>query len=279
MQEESDEELAAIAQCLGRSGYFMESRIISSLCKEGFFVEASPSFLDPRTGKAREIDMIAERFDWDGDTHHRRVSVQTNFVVEAINNRFPFVLMTPTPFYPSSNHEDQIKYVLTPESNNPFLDELNEFLFTERSPATYELYSQFAEITRKKGSSELMASHGDGTYQSLLKMSEYIEERLHGFDGEQREIWRLHFWRPVLVLGGSLVLQDTVGDGENLRYADYAQLAFNWHDQDRPRSTVIDVVTEAHLLTHMSAICDRDTEVAIALGRFRTANFPEVLQS
>ena len=276
MQERSEEDLVEIAQCLARSGYFMEARIIELLTQQGFFVEASPSFLDPRTGKTRELDLIAERFDWDSSSHHRRVSIKTNFVVEAINNRFPFVLMTPTPFSPSANHEDYVKCAVTPVSENPFLGELDDFLYTERNPSDENLFSQFAEITRKNGRSELMASHGDGTYQSLLKMSEYIEERVAEFNetfGEQDRYWRLHFWRPMLVLGGTLIVQEPNSADLKLRYADFAQLVFNWHDQDRPRSTVIDIVTERYLLMHMAAICDRDTEMAIKIGDFRTANF------
>src|SRR5690606_18664531 len=149
-----------------RSGYFMESRIISLLVQEGYFVEASPPVLDPRTGKSRELDFIAERYDWEAASQHRGVSIKTNFVAEAANNLLPFVLMTPTPSSPIGNDEDYVKYFLTPANGNPFIDQLNDFLYTERCPAPETLYSQFAEITRKNGRSDLMASHGDATYQS-----------------------------------------------------------------------------------------------------------------
>lgn len=278
MQENREEELAEIAECLTRSGYYMESRIISLLVQEGYFVEASPPFLDPRTGKSRELDFLAERYDWEIVAQHRGVSIKTNFVGEAVNNLLPFVLMTPTPFSPSGNFEDQIKYLLTPASDNPFIDELNDFLFTERTPASDSLYSQFAEITRKNGRTDLMASHGDGTYQSLLKLSEYIERQLSGYDTEYLEndrYWRVHFWRPMLILGGKLVVQERHPDELKLRYADFAQFVFNWHDNERPRSTVVDVVTESYLLRHMTAICDRDTEMAIKIHQYRTAKFPQ----
>lgn len=277
MQENPEGELVEIVQCLTRSGYYMEARIITLLGQEGYFVEASPPFLDPRTGKTRELDFIAERYDWEWGKHHRGVSIKTNFVAEAVNNRFPFVLMTPTPYSPTANDEDYTKYIITPPGGKPFLDELNDFLFTERCPAKETLFSQFAEITRKNGRAELMASHGDGTYQSLLKLSEYIEGRVSELDEalESDRFWRLHFWRPMLILGGKLVVQEARPDELKLRYADFAQLVFNWHDHERPRSTVIDVVTEDYLLTHMTTICDRDTEVAVDIGRYRVANFPE----
>lgn len=277
MKDESGEELDQIAECLTRSGYYMEARIITLLVQEGYFVEASPPFLDPRTGKSRELDFVAERFDWDPEQHHRGVSIKTNFVVEAMNNRFPFVLMTPAPYSPTANDEDQVKYLLTPETANPFIEEINDFLFVERCPAKETLFAQFAEITRKNGKTELMASHGDGTYQSMLKLSEFIEAQLNEIDEEFRErdrFWRLHFWRPMLVLGGKLAIQEARPDELKLRYANFAQLVFNWHDHERPRSTVIDVVTEDYLLTHMTQICNRDTEVAFEVGRYRAQQFP-----
>jgi hypothetical protein len=230
MQGRPERELAEIAQCLTRSGYYMESRVISLLVQEGYFVEASPPFLDPRTGKSRELDFIAERYDWESVGQHRGVSIKTNFIAEAANNLFPFVLMTPTPYSPSGNDEDYVKYILTPASENPFVNELNDFLHTERCPASENLFSQFAEITRKNGRTELMASHGDGTYQSLLKLSEYIEGRISAIDEEFLEndrYWRLHFWRPMLILGGQLVVQERHPEELKLRYANFAQLVFN----------------------------------------------------
>lgn len=262
-------DLGEIGQCLARSGYFMESRIITELTGAGFFVEASPSFRDPRTGKSRELDLIAEYFDFDSWDLHRGVSVKTNFVVEAVNNRFPFVLVTPNPYSPNANAEDYVKAVFSPSEGTPFLSAISDFLFTERSPADATLFCQFAELTRKNASSDLMASHGDGTYQSLLKLSEFVEDKVRlyeeAFSGDT-DIWRVHFWRPMLVLGGALVTSSQrPGEEPELQYADFAQLLFNWHDEQRPRSTIIDIVTEAHLLDHVQPICRRDTEVAIEL--------------
>jgi hypothetical protein len=112
-----------VEECLSRSGYFMESRIISCLSKAGFFVEPSPPFLDPRTGKSRELDFVAEFYDFDNALTHKGVAVKTHFVVEAVNNKFPFVLLTQHPQSPLSNSEDYVKYAYTPISDNPFVSD------------------------------------------------------------------------------------------------------------------------------------------------------------
>ncbi|MCG8528056.1 MAG: hypothetical protein MI748_16860, partial [Opitutales bacterium] len=53
-------EKSEILECMSRSGYLMEGRIIRSLNEAGFFVEPNQSIIDPETGKSREIDLIAE---------------------------------------------------------------------------------------------------------------------------------------------------------------------------------------------------------------------------
>jgi hypothetical protein len=52
-----------IAAALMRSGYVMESRLVSKLTRSGFFVEPNQKLADPKTGKAREIDFVAELWD------------------------------------------------------------------------------------------------------------------------------------------------------------------------------------------------------------------------
>lgn len=82
--------LDEVRQCLERSGYLLESRLVRSLTSHGYFVEPNQVVRDRRTGKTREIDLIAEYFNYHPE--RRKVAVKTFFVVEAINNRFPFVL-------------------------------------------------------------------------------------------------------------------------------------------------------------------------------------------
>lgn len=52
-----------------------------------------------------------------------------------------------------------------------------------------------------------MASHPDDVYGSILKLSEYVENEIKGWESIvslQDKYWRLFFWHPMLVLSGQL---------------------------------------------------------------------------
>src|SRR4051794_16916928 len=105
-----------IADCLRRSGYLLESRLVSTLAKAQFFVEPNAAVLDRRTGKSREIDLLAEYFDYDPD--RPKISVLTRFAIEAINNFLPIVLLSPSPRSPNVELADP-RWATTPNPN-PF---------------------------------------------------------------------------------------------------------------------------------------------------------------
>src|SRR5882724_5884525 len=196
--------LEKVRECLERSGYLLESRLVRSLTDQGYFVEPNQVLRDPRTGKSREIDLVAEYYSY--NRVRRNVCVKTHFVVEAINNRFPFVLTTERPSTPNADFESYIKFAATPEPN-PFIGELD--LYEEKQADWENLFSQYCLLTKKKSDKEFMASHPDDVYGSLLKLSEYVEDAVdiwNSRDGlEDDKFWRLFFWQPMLVLSGQLV--------------------------------------------------------------------------
>ena len=80
--------------------------------------------LDVRTGKSREIDLVAEFFRH--SPGRPKVCAMTHFVVEALNNRFPFVLTTQRPYSPAANFESYVKFICTPD-HNPFVEAIDIF--------------------------------------------------------------------------------------------------------------------------------------------------------
>ena len=88
-----------LLECLERSGYLMESRIVRELGARGFFVEPNQVVKDARTGKSREIDLVAEHYSYVPD--HRDLCVKTKFVAEVVNNRWAIVLLTSRPSTPN----------------------------------------------------------------------------------------------------------------------------------------------------------------------------------
>ena len=123
MLSESAISIEDVRECLERSGYLMESRLVRSLCDANFFVEPNVAHKDPRTGKSREIDLIAED---GGRAFHPKTCVKTQLIVEAVNNRLPVVLLTERPSSPNADFENYLKFGCTPEVKT--LNNLNSSL-------------------------------------------------------------------------------------------------------------------------------------------------------
>lgn len=257
-----DEPLSTVyvKECLERSGYLMESRLVRSLSDARFFVEPNVAHKDPRTGKSREIDLVAEDACW---YDHKGVCVKTTFVIEAVNNRYPIVLLTERPSTPNADFENYIKFAWTPE-NCPFVDRFD--VYEEKNANWENLFSQYCALTRKTGRDEFMASHPDDMYSSLQKLAEYTQVELSNFkewtSEEQVIYWRLFFWQPMLVVSGQLMVAQVAEDGNvQLREVPLARLEFNWHDADVRRTTVIEVIREDFLLERLESIRGQDCEI------------------
>jgi len=253
--------LDEVRECLERSGYLLESRLVRTLTSEGYFVEPNQVIRDRRTGKAREIDLIAEYFNYHPE--RQKVAVKTNFVVEAINNRFPFVLLTERPYTPSADFESYIKFACTPEPN-PFTNEFD--VYEEKGAYWNNLFSQYCVITTKRGDKELMATHPDDVYGSLLKLAEYVEDEVEVWASreglEDDQYWRMFFWQPMLVLSGQLVSAHFQEDGVvELKETCIGRLEFNWHAEDENRTTVIEILTEEFFLKRLAAVVQKDDEL------------------
>lgn len=261
--------LDEVRECLERSGYLLESRLVRALSKQGYFVEPNQVVLDPRTNKSREIDLVAERFHYAPE--FPKVVTITHFVIEALNNKLPFVLTTPRPYSPAADIESYLKYVCTPH-DNPFEEAID--ICEEKGAFKDNLFSQYCALSRKNNSKELMASHPDDVYGSLLKMSEYVESQMveWGSRGHLQAdgYWRWLFWQPMLVLGGQLVEVNLSEDGSpTLKETAVGRLEFNWHAGDQRKTTVIEVITEEYFLNRLDAVVQKDCEIAGKMFQIR----------
>jgi hypothetical protein len=161
MPQEPPLTLDQVRACLDRSGYLLESRLVRALSNAYFFVEPNVAHKDPRTGKSRELDLIAED---SGRTDNPKTCVKTTLVVEAVNNRFPFVVLTERPSSPNADFENYVKFAYTPEPS-PFLHSFH--IYDEKKADWLNLFSQYCVLTKKSSKDELMASHPDDIYGSL----------------------------------------------------------------------------------------------------------------
>ncbi|MEA2414897.1 MAG: hypothetical protein QOI58_1554 [Thermoanaerobaculia bacterium] len=259
-----------ILGCLRRSGYLLESRVVSSLADAGFFVEPNAAVMDSRSGKSREIDVLAEYYEYDPD--HPKISVKSHFAIEAINNYLPLVLMTPYPGPPNIEVND-LRYVTVPDPN-AFEEEID--LYEEKAVFEIVRYSQYCALTRKKSGDELMASHPDDLYASLLKLAEFTEQQVREVENREwhadDDYWRLWFWQGVLVVGGDLVTAVPDAAGElSIQEIDRASLIFSFHVAEQPTNLVIEIVRERALLPYLQRAVAADHRLTVRLHGIRSA--------
>ena len=268
MHDEPLISIEAIRECLERSGYLMESRLVRALTAADYFVEPNVSHKDPRTGKAREIDITAESAP---RAYREGVCVKTTFVIEAINNRYPIVLLTERPSSPNADFESYLKFGTTPEPC-PFLHEID--IYDKKGADWKNLFSQFCGLSKKNGREELMASHPDDVYSSLLKVSEYSEDQLNEFESwtaeETGKYWRLFIWHPMLVVSGQLLTATLAPDGTVLlNDVPLGRLEFNWHDGENQRATVIEVIREGFLLERLNTVRAEDDALEARIEKLK----------
>ncbi len=273
MSEDTHVSIESVRECLERSGYLMESRIVRALAAADFFVEPNVSHKDPRTGKAREIDLTAESAS---GSFRRGVCVKTTFVIEAINNRYPVVLLTERPSTPNADFESYVKFGTSPDPC-PFLREIH--IYDVKDAGWDNLFSQFCALSKKNGRDEFMATHPDDIYTSLLKAAEYTEDQVAEFEswtaGEAEDYWRLFVWHPMLVVSGQLLTAKLSDDGAVLlQETPLARLEFNWHDGESRKTTVIEVVRENFLLERLNFIRTEDDALEARIHELRLATNP-----
>jgi hypothetical protein len=249
-------------ECLKRSGYLLESRLVAMLQALDHFVEPNSSYLDKVTGVSREIDIIAEQYRYDKSRAESRIRVKTTLVIEAVNNPLPAVLLTPASFSPNTSMDDFVPFCITPpadSSQHPFANEID--LPWEKAKAPGGVFTQFCGFARKKSGGQLMALHPDDLFGSLRKAAECAltlrDQSAAWMDASRDGYRRVFQWRPVAVLGGDLY----VFDDDQLRSVRHAQLQFNFHFESVARSVLIDVLTEAELPALAAQIAQNDDDL------------------
>lgn len=120
MHDEPPISIEAIRECLEGSLCLMESRLVRTITATDYFVESNVTHKDPRTGKAREIDIKAESAP---RTYREGVCVKTTFVIEARNNRYPIVILTEQPSSPNADFDSHLRFGTSTEPC-PFLHDV-----------------------------------------------------------------------------------------------------------------------------------------------------------
>jgi len=265
-------------ECLKKSGYLLEGRLVRYLNEMGLFVEPCQSLTDERTGISREIDIIAESYRH--TPSRKKTSVITYFVIEAVNNLYPVVLLTPRVLSPSSPVGYHLKYKVTPskdEKEHPFLSEVDPLEVW--SIYNYELYSQYCAFTRKKNG-DLMASHPDDLHTSIQKVVEFSMHSMEVYhawmDSIDDDYWRIFIWRPLIVFQNDLViLRQNENGTEDIVESGNAKLEYNFHHHNNPETIIVDFVTESALpefIKNIISVDDRAEELIFQIKSAKKLN-------
>jgi hypothetical protein len=255
-----------MADAILRSGYLLEQRVEDALRSRGYFVSANDSYVDPDTGKAREIDIYA--------TGAERVSRKREFIFPKIiceceNNSQPVVLFVKDSQI-SFLHYLEMKVAGMPSQclssggNAKELVPVQEFLGLGK----YHHYcrgpvaTQYCSFLRKRQQPfDWMAKHVDEHHESLTKLicalEFYIDEYYRGYSPPKKdevELVNLEFYYPLLILEGPLYKAQLKRDRLVLSRTYHAQFRKEYHVRGKGVTYQIDVIAERFLTKYLDLI-------------------------
>lgn len=251
-------------EALDRSGYLLESEISSMLAEFGFFIESNQVIEDKITGKSREIDLIAEYYNYKPENFGYKTASKIKFVFEIKNNLFPITLLTKWQFSPNIEDWIGLKEALTiPEDINYDWGAgyYNRLIDTDR-----QIFTQYCSYQKKKTSDELMALHPDNIHEGLLKITQFCEEMVKQYDKDllykdnaknKDEYFRHFLFMPVLLINDELYELDK----NRLKQVDSSILVFNYYFEKEPKMAYVFVVTKKGFPEFIKRMIKIDDEV------------------
>lgn len=238
-----------MSEALLCSGYVLESRIINRLVRSGFFVEPNQRILDSKTGKDREIDIVAELWDsiHDKTDLKTKICVAVHFVCEVKNNPYPVVLLTELPFSPALETWES----LYEGKSGFFRDEYLDPSFFDFLTGGHEPHTQYCSFKPKKAGkdSEWMAWHPEDFHDDLEKIISYCRLEANQVAEQSDDYHRLFLYIPVVILGGDLYVAKPQEATIALTKVDTAlHMHFGIYEGEQRLSLVL-FVTEENCLT------------------------------
>jgi len=274
----TDLSTAEMLEAIEKSGYLLESEITKYLAAQGYFVESNQSILDPITKKSREIDLVAEYYEYDEKKAKNKTNAIVHFVFEIKNNIYPLILLTKLEFSPNTEIWEGLKEVLTIPEGIKY--ESYEGFYEELLQNEDFIYTQYCSFQKKKGNKEeLMAIHPENLHSGLTKITQYCDEIVDRWNGKDdpdedlntyKEDYFRHFlYIPILLINDDLYELDIDKENKtNLRKVEISKLVYNYYYLDEPRTSVIFILTKKGLnqfLPQMRALEEKIVEKMIKL--------------
>lgn len=255
-----------MADAIFRSGYLLEQRAQRILHNRGYFVSANDSYVDPDTGKSREIDIYATGAE---QISRDREFIFPMLICECENNPQPMVaFVEESPISFLNYREAKIAGIpiqcLSTKAKGRELIPIQEFLGFEK----YHHYckgltaTQYCSFVRKKQQpNDWMATHLDEQHESFTRLINALEFYIDKYYTNYRlpyksEVERinLEFYYPILILQGPLYAATLKKGRLALRPVQHIQYRKDYHLKGRNLTYQIDVITEVFLPKYVDVI-------------------------
>lgn len=268
-----------IKDAILRSGYLLETRTEELLRKEWGFVEANSVYVDPVTGKSRELDIYTLRADKAGPDEFDYFF--TSLLIECVNNPYPLICFTKEPLMGFLHHHNvrmaglptKILEAAMSKKKGGVDNKEKKEEDTWQGLADYlgmdkyhhyckgKIATQYCSVAPKKSGNkkEWMALHeGDhfATFRKLCDATEYHIKKYYDswVSSDEREKLNLTFYYPVLVIQGELLEATPATRTVSLKKSNHVQFQSTVIISGREIEYQIDIIQEKYFRTYIEQI-------------------------
>lgn len=250
-------------EALGRSGYLLESQISKLLSNAGFYIRTNQMIKDPITGKNREIDLIAEYYEYNQQRGENKCYAKVHFIFEIKNTSAPVILLTNFEYSPEINDWYGLKERMTVPKGLDY-DSYDAFYEQIILNKKYSIFTQYCSFQKKKANEELMALHPDNIHEGLSKITQYCEEQVKEREKEEDVNGYLrHFlYLPILLIRDDLFeLHYDDNNETHLRRVESSILVYNYLKNEKPEMAYVFVVTKKGFANFMNDMLELETKI------------------
>lgn len=260
-----------IKEAISRSGYLIEQRVSGVLNENGYLVAPNHTYLDPVSGKTREIDMQADS-TWTepGDTFAQ--GLRWSICCECENNMQPIVFFPFEPFLPSAR-SDLIKCYGMPMKiwqDDKYISLLSFLPFHKfHHYCRANIATQYCSFTKPRPNSKWIATHLEEQHDTFNSLVWAIEHDINQFykegwqppKGDEVEPIYLEFRYPLVVLGGELMEARLGKRGLVIKKTKHIQFVKSLYLSGEMIRYQIDVITEDYLSQYLAIVASEMNKV------------------
>ena len=254
-----------IKEAISRSGYLIEQRVTKVFSENGYFVIPNQTYLDPLSGKTREIDMQADSEALPASRDAWVTGIHWSICCECENNEQPVVFFPFEPLSPKS-FSALVKCVGIPLKiwrDGKYIDLLSFLPFYKfHHYCKGNIATQYCSFTKPRGSSKWIATHLEEQHDTFNSLVLAIEDQINQFyskgwvppkDNEVEPIlWMFKY--PLIVLGGGLMKAHVGKRGLAVRNVKHIKFAKSLYLSGEMINYLIDIIAEDYLSEFLSIV-------------------------